>query len=824
MTPELQDRVVNRLVDTGAANKPWALAILAALEGAADLDAYLDNTRKVTMPQLSERGAPGSNSPEPPGVYVSSINVEGFRGVGKGVTLSIPPGPGLVLIVGRNGSGKSSFAEGLELLLTGRNFRWEKPRAKVWQEGWRNLHHHDRVSLTADLLVEGEGTLTASRVWKSDDILKNDASVVRQGQPARPLDSIGWNESLATFRPFLSYNELGSLLEEGPSKLYDALSGVLGLEELVNVQNLLAGARKARQQLLDNAKSDAGALSELIQNVQATSQDDRLLAAVQALKWPVWEPSVLEALVTGESGESNSELAILNQIQNLNRPDVNAISNAVAALRAAEQACAAFTGTNAERSREQAQLLQEALRFHDKHKGTECPVCGTANTLSTGWRAKTEAEITKLREEAAAYDSADSARKARVRESQRFVNAPPVCLAQAASLGLPSIADARRYWATWAEARELDTATALADHFETHVLEFADAVAALIDDAAAEAKRREDMWRPIALKIAEWLPKSRPALRANERIAELKSAEAWWKEASAAIRDERFSPVAERAISIWKQLRLQSNVDLGSVELEGTAQRRRVTLRVNVDGTPAEALGVMSQGELHALALSLFLPRATLSESPFRFVWIDDPVQSMDPARVEGLARALAETAKSRQVVVFTHDDRLPEAVRRLGIPATAFGVTRRANSVVEVRPVTDPVSGHLDDAKALAMTSELPRDVAARVIPGFCRAAVEAACMEKIRRRRLMRGELHDDVEELLAANAKPHPLMALALFDDERKTADVLSRLKKLGKWSADVFQAVKAGAHVQHEGDFDDLIKNTEKLARFVREEIQ
>ena len=29
------------------------------------------------------------------------------------------------------------------------------------------------------------------------------------------------------------------------------------------------------------------------------------------------------------------------------------------------------------------------------------------------------------------------------------MNAPPVCLAQAASLGLPSIADARRYWATW---------------------------------------------------------------------------------------------------------------------------------------------------------------------------------------------------------------------------------------------------------------------------------------------------------------------------------------------------------------------------------------
>jgi hypothetical protein len=272
-------------------------------------------------------------------------------------------------------------------------------------------------------------------------------------------------------------------------------------------------------------------------------------------------------------------------------------------------------------------------------------------------------------------------------------------------------------------------------------------------------------------------------------------------------------------MAIWRQLRLQSNVDLGNIELEGTAQRRRVTLRVTVDGTPAEALGVMSQGELHALALSLFLPRATLPESPFRFVWIDDPVQSMDPARIEGLARTLAETATTRQVVVFTHDDRLPEAVRCLGIPATGFAVTRRAHSVVEVRPVTDPVSGHLDDAKALAMTCGLPPDVAARVIPGFCRAAVEAACMETIRRRRLARGELHDDVEQLLEANARPHPLMALALFDDERRTGDVLPRLNRVGKWSADVFQAIKAGAHVPHDGDFDDLIKNSEKLARFV-----
>ena len=36
MTPEIHERVINRLTDTGADEKPWALAILAALEGAAD--------------------------------------------------------------------------------------------------------------------------------------------------------------------------------------------------------------------------------------------------------------------------------------------------------------------------------------------------------------------------------------------------------------------------------------------------------------------------------------------------------------------------------------------------------------------------------------------------------------------------------------------------------------------------------------------------------------------------------------------------------------------------------------------------------------------
>ena len=97
---------------------------------------------------------------------------------------------------------------------------------------------------------------------------------------------------------------------------------------------------------------------------------------------------------------------------------------------------------------------------------------------------------------------------------------------------------------------------------------------------------------------------------------------------------------------------------------------------MTVDGVPGAALGVMSQGELHSLALSLFLPRATLSESPFRFVVIDDPVQSMDPARVDGLARlarrSLGEGGRVRRDGAHATGDRVHPRRAATGRSATA--------------------------------------------------------------------------------------------------------------------------------------------------------
>ena len=47
------------------------------------------------------------------------------------------------------------------------------------------------------------------------DLADGEAVVQPHGKPRTTLDEVGWAEVLGTYRPFLSYNELGSMLDEG---------------------------------------------------------------------------------------------------------------------------------------------------------------------------------------------------------------------------------------------------------------------------------------------------------------------------------------------------------------------------------------------------------------------------------------------------------------------------------------------------------------------------------------------------------------------------------------------------------------------------------
>ena len=811
MNDTLLRLVYDRLDRDAAVDEPWAELVMAACEGEAAVEAVLDEQHAAApLP------APAATASDPPGVFLRSISVAGFRGVGHKTTLEVSSGPGLTLVVGRNGSGKSSFAEALELLLTGENKRWAD-RSKAWSEGWRNLHVGDPCAIEASLSVEGAGKTTVRRGWAPDADLDDGESVVQpHGKPRTTLEEIGWAEVLGTYRPFLSYNELGSMLDEGPSKLYDALARVLGLDDLVEADAALATARKSRQGAVKQVKDLAGALQTRTRTLADGSPDDRLARALALLGSRRPDLDALEELTDGSGeGEPDDALRLLKQCVAIVVPDPDRVAIVANSLDDAVVARTGFGGTEAERAGELADLLQTALSYHEKHTETDCPVCGREAALGASWQEATVTEVDRLRALARQCQEAEQGLARALRDARSLLAPAPPFLTKLNAAGLDGAALARA-WDAWFDGAKVDAAEALADHLRDRFTALEAAASELVDQARAELARREDQWRPVARELTAWLVQARSAEEGKSQVTLIKSAEDWLKQTADGIRADRFAPIAEETKAVWAKLRHRSNVDLENIVLSGAKTNRRVDLEVTVDGVEGAALGVMSQGELHALALSLFLPRAMLAESPFRFVVIDDPVQSMDPARVDGLAHTLADAARTRQVVVFTHDDRLPEAVRRMQLEATVISVTRRPGSVVECRPSRNPIQAHLADAYALAKDTDLPIAAQARVIPGLCRSALEAFFVDVVRRRRINKGQSHAEVEDDLAASHTLNKRAALALVDDVERAGEVMGRLnKQLGDWAGTTFKQCNKGAHDGFDGDLLDLVKRSGHL---------
>src|SRR4029077_7047807 len=92
-----------------------------------------------------------------------------------------------------------------------------------------------------------------------------------RGKERTDATALGWDGPLVSYRPCLSYNELGSMLDEGPSKLYDGLAAILGLEDLVTSQDRPREARLAREKA---HKAAAEMQAKIVAALRATFADD----------------------------------------------------------------------------------------------------------------------------------------------------------------------------------------------------------------------------------------------------------------------------------------------------------------------------------------------------------------------------------------------------------------------------------------------------------------------------------------------------------------------------------------------------------------------
>lgn len=797
----LRNTVLHRADQDADLSEDARLVILAALDDDTDLGQVLGGAH---TPAALRTPAPTPSS-EPIGAYLKAIAVEGFRGIGTKVTLPLVPGPGLTVIAGRNGSGKSTLAEGLELALTGINSRW-KDKAAVWSQNWRNLHAGEPAAIRIVLAEEGAGETTLGVDWAAGadvDMRDQKRWVQRAKQKQQPPDVLGWATPLELYRPLLSYDELSGILEGRPSDFYDQLYKLLGLEQLTVAIDRLSGEVKLLKTPSAEAKSARDALRPLLEG----SDDPRAGTAAAQLKKTKPDLDVVRTLVIDSA--ASSVPPGWREASRLPIPEDDDVTRHCAALRAATDAVAAETNRVDALAADRARILELALAFHGEHGDTPCPVCAVG-ALDDGWTHRARASLAADRSAATALTAVrEAARQARAAAVAMVRAVPPP---PATDDGLSHSAAAREAFTAFT-ALPHDDDDRLIGHVQSTVGAVQESYTALRGEAAARIQDRDDAWGPIALSLAAWLAKAEAAAAVAATLATAVEAHGWLQRNAATLRNERIAPLAEQAKAIWAALRQESNVELEEIRLEGKNTSRRVVLKAGVDGSAGDAFGVMSQGELHALALAVFIPRAKSAASPFRFLVFDDPIQAMDPSKVDGFLDVLNSLAAERQVVVFTHDDRLPAAIRRSRAPARIVELTRTTNSTVSVADSSHPATRMLDDAYAIAADPAVPDKVKKTAIPVLCREAFEATAWDVFAGRALSAGQTHGDVERAWETAATTRNRLALAINPDDITAMDKWLDARH-GRRSA--LSVATTGAH-HGVSDFKESVNSVRRATR-------
>lgn len=780
------DEVVWDAID-GDTNLPDAAKylVLAALEGDDALSKQIGGAEQLrTRPETA-----GGPDEEPVGAFLTSISVAGFRGIGPKAVLDLHPAPGITIVSGRNGSGKSSFAEALEFAVTSSSYRW-KNKAKLWADSWRNLHSPDPCEVRVGLTVEGSQPTVVGVDWPIGATLHDNEAWTQTGKQKRTVgtDELGWKSAVELHRPILSYDEIGGLVEDSPSTLYDALAKLLGLDEIADAEKRLIAALKAAKIPRQRANEDLRQLKEIV----AESADERAQSAVTQLKKRTHDLDEVLALATGSGSAVAPTLSGLRRCATLAVPQKSAIEVVVADLRVAVADTVEHAGDALSVVEQRSDILDRAIQLHSGTGIIECPVCAEG-VLDDAWAAQSRTRLAEQNSKLGKYRQSRRDLDNACRAAKELLNE----LVRLESVDGQELESLTRYRDSVVAAQGAPTGvTELAEHIEKTLPAVIDAANAVREEASLAIAEQEDTWAPIAGRLMTWVNLERDARLSDDTVKVLDAAKKWVAAHAAELRNQRLEPIAEQAREIWSELRQESNVDIGSISLEGSNTRRRAVLKGSVDGVPTEALAVMSQGELHALALALFIPRATTPNSPFRFIVLDDPIQAMDPAKIDGFIRVLSKLSETRQVIVFSHDDRLATAIRQLAVNARLVEVARETGSQVCVAEALNQATRYVDDVRALVLDENVPDEVKRRVAPGLFRLALESAAQQVYYAKQHKAGESRVDTENRWTSVKKTRAKIALAVYGDAEKP---LSQWQILREGRKATLNIANAGSHV-------------------------
>jgi ABC-type Mn2+/Zn2+ transport system ATPase subunit len=734
-------------------------------------------------------------------IYLRSIQVEGFRGVGPREQIKLSAGPGLTVIAGPNGSGKSSFAEALERVLTGTAQRWES--GVTDEKEWRNVHSKGQpAAVRVVWRADGDDSDSSLKLnWEDGQEFNQGATTIaRPGQGEQIWSATGWGALIERYPPLLSYTAFTKILQGKQAELFDVFNPLLGLGPLEQADSRI----QARQKELESGEKTAVAARNAVQSACKTSGVPRLVALGDAIG--VGGMSANEALAQVVAGDVSSfDTTAVRRLADLAPIDRVDIARLLEALVAAASAVASSESSDIDRDERVLGVLRAAMETHLHDGDSSCPVCGIG-TLDDDWSTAAQQSIQLVEGK---LIEVRAARAARLRASDELIRAlpdpgvMPTVVEVPGSLVARSAAEA--LWSS-ATSQPMDRAD-----FERKLDTAVDAVRAVRAEATDLLQRTAADEQPVIAALGTWATASTGLANVKNEIGNHREARKWLRACIEGFRTERLESLNEAMLNNWAKLRQTSRVVMDPFEMSGINTSRKLGISCSIDGEQANARSVLSQGELHAVGLSLFLPRALHPDSPFGFLVIDDPVQALDLRKVDGLAELLSEIAATRQVIVFTHDERLPEAINRLGLLATILKVERSEHSVVKVNRVSDAVTRALDEATLLSKDKSIPDEAALRSIAGSCRAAVEQGAVRRYRKAAFDEGKSVGEIDSVLAK----YPLFwdRVSLGSAGVVHADAAKRARDLDPRVGSLLSALNVGAHdLVQRWDAVDLIATT------------
>ncbi|WP_243790805.1 hypothetical protein [Saccharopolyspora gloriosae] len=676
------------------------------------------------------------------------VRIGGFRGAANGSSTpplewALPAASDVVIVHAPNGAGKSTVADALRVTLHGGtrfcpSFVTEDLRKQV-------PVHRDAQRARVDVGLENDTGHRLDLRWDSHaggESCTASWSIPGTTEPERLSVGGLWRETVSAHRPVISYAELDHELRDA-GRLSGFFTQSLGLGEFWAQLHTITAAESARA---DEAAAEwerlrARAAVEL-DNVDllladqypGTEPPESLSPPTDVATVPEWFARFFPDMPSDGRLPEGSAAAPRNQVE----PELitrlsQVADDATLALRDYRRLCtsvadSSFAGGALDAVRHLLDMTSSG--GHD----AACPVCSSP---SRGWREVAEESVRRSRAideefkvvrhhfaELRAILADEVLPHARAMGESEFVRA----LAPLRS-SRPLGGDQDALW--HALAAVLD-APGLVDRLR----EFLRWLVAEKDDVSA-------YWHDERFRVCA------PLLRFYRRAGYSTLRRDSWRRALAQlestyqrVRDERVRALEHAVEPPMRAFFADAGFDRFGIELSGgLASAERAALRLALSGREVTT-GSLSVGQFNALVLAMLF--GTGAAGPFGFLVLDDPVHAFDDMRIAALCEQVREqSGQGRQVVVFTHDDRVVTRLREEHSAATTMRLERDERDELSITDVTHPwqaLVGHADEL--LTANTRTARDGQSTAGPlseqavvllalGFCRQAVDAALLE---------------------------------------------------------------------------------------------